>query len=174
MKKILSIVFALFLMVGVVGCSGSSTKDVAFDQVNQNVKDALITALEKGGVAPAKDEQGNPTGYEVVDLKTGGSPFMTFNVDASLIEAGTMYKAMMMTQASQVILLKAASSENVEALKKVLETEQEAQIGLWQTYLPDQFELVQKTTIKTNGNYLIYVTQAESDAIIKAFDQSFK
>ena len=41
-------------------------------------------------------------------------------------------------------------------------------------YLPDQLELVEKSQIVVNGNYVLYVVSEHADAIVAAFNELTK
>jgi hypothetical protein len=80
----------------------------------------------------------------------------------------------MNVNSDEIILLKAKDEAHVKSLKEALEREKEAQIKTWEIYLPDQFEKVKNNVIKTNGNYLLYVTYGNPDEIEAIFDSYFK
>ena len=70
--------------------------------------------------------------------------------------------------------MKAKSNEDAELLKASLQKELDAQIQTWSQYLPDQYEIVKKNVLKTKGEYVVYITYDNVDAVEKIFDEKVK
>jgi hypothetical protein len=72
-----------------------------------------------------------------------------------------------------ILILEAASADKLDGLLAILNTILEAEKELWSQYLPDQYEFVKDTVIKTQGNFIIYITYAEAAALEAIFDGLF-
>ena len=90
------------------------------------------------------------------------------------LEEGTILMQMMNIKSDQIIVLKAKDESKVEDLKAALEKVKEGQMSTWETYLPDQYELVKANKIQTQGNYVLYVTSSQAEEIVKIFEEQVK
>ena len=96
------------------------------------------------------------------------------DLDTDKLTNGKAIAPMVNINADEIILLEAKDEAAVDSLKESLEKELAGQVQTWQQYLPEQYEKVEKNIIKTNGNYLLYVTYTEPKKIEKVFDDLIK
>ena len=59
---------------------------------------------------------------------------------------------------------------NTEAIEKAIAKRQENLEATWETYLPDQYELVKNAKVVTKGGFMIYVINEKSDDIVAKFE----
>ena len=62
----------------------------------------------------------------------------------------------------------------MDAVKEGIEKRNADLVEQWKMYLPDQLELVEKSQIVVNGNYVLYVVSEHADAIVAAFNELTK
>lgn len=108
------------------------------------------------------DEE-DPTGQMYMD---------TMGIDRDLLASGFGYQSMMNVNSTTIIVLEAASADDVPAVKEGLEAYLENQVNIWSQYLPDQYEKVENNIIKTEGNYFIYITYDNPESIEAIFDDA--
>lgn len=174
MKKIILTVLSLALVFTMVGCS-EKTPDVSIKDMMSEIKNIMKEDMIAGGVKEDSFEDGNIPGFMEIDFTAEEkSPFAPENINPEDLEEGIFLGQMINIKSDMIIVLKAKDESKVEALKTELEKIHEQQKGIWETYLPDQYEKVQNTIIKTNGNYLIYITYDSPEKIEDVFDNALK
>ena len=181
-------VMSLILSLAVLGACGnkeadksgseSDKQEVALEEVNQEIKDAISEDLKAGGVEePLVD--GKLMSYFEIDLMNVEDPQRDFyleklGIQQDQLKAGYVIAAMMNVNADEIILLEAKDETAADSLKTALEKELAAQTQTWEQYLPEQFEKVKNNMIKQNGNKLIYITYENPEKIADIFDANTK
>jgi hypothetical protein len=168
MKKIMILLVAMALVLGVTGCTKPVNVPIA--DVLAEVKEAIKAGLLAGGSFTEEDlAEGLPGLVEGNMLE---DDLMLFVSDPDLFEkelisAGCILAPMFNVMSDEVILLKAKDKGAVKELQTALEQEKKNRLQQWESYLPDQYEKVKNTIIKVEGQYLLYTTW-EDPAIIEA------
>src|SRR5690606_33701467 len=133
------------------------------------------------GMPDALKEDGSLDGYIQSDLvhpsedDPQSAMFLErLGIKSDDLEAGFVIAAMMNINSDEIILLQAKDDSKVEELEAALKKELEAQTSTWEQYLPDQYEKVKNNIIKTKGNYLIYITYEDPEALDAVFDEKLK
>jgi hypothetical protein len=186
MKKIKGMAIILVLLL-VAGCSGGTnsgkeeTNAASFEDMMTAIKEQIATDLKDSGVEEEVLVDNKLTYYMETDLTASedSDPAVAIwiekmGLNKEEIANGKVIAALMNVNADEIILLEAKDEKQVASLKKALEKELEGQVQTWKQYLPDQYEKVEKNSIKTNGKYLLYVTYTQPENIEKVFDSSFK
>lgn len=183
MKKILIATLLSIMVIGLVACGDSKdneVKNVPVADIMTGMKEQLAKEIEEDSGENLLEEDGQLSYYAEADLLAEEEdPFAEMFIERSEINKshlaeGVFLAPMMNVNSNKVIVLKAKDKEHVDGLKEALERELEADIATWEQYLPDQYEKVKKNVIKTNGNYLTYITTDDSAALEKIFDEKLK
>ncbi len=74
------------------------------------------------------------------------------------------------TSAETVAIMKVKEEGDVESIKAALQVLVDEKRGEMEDYLPDQFEIVDKSEVKTKGNYVYLVISEQADAITKIIE----
>ncbi len=77
---------------------------------------------------------------------------------------------MMMTQSSSVIIVKPIEGKE-EVVKNELEVYMTKLEEQWETYLPDQYELVKNRKVEFVGEYLVYIISSNNDLVFDAIKE---
>jgi hypothetical protein len=152
---------------------------VTLEEISQKIKEQMAADMKEQGAGEDVLVDGELQGYIEVDLMDDKDPstpiyMEKMKLNKEELEDGIVLAAMMNVNSDEIILLKAKDEVHVKSLKEALEREKEAQIKTWEVYLPDQFEKVKNNVIKTNGNYLLYVTSGNPEKIEEVFDSFFE
>lgn len=75
--------------------------------------------------------------------------------------------------ASEILILKAKSKEDLTELKEKVEARLEKSANSFESYKPDQYELIENKILKVRGNYLILVVSENVLEIDKIIDGEF-
>lgn len=87
------------------------------------------------------------------------------NISPDLLDE-FIVKNSIMTQSSGYYILKPKSGKK-EEVKKLMDKYMKSLETQWQTYLPDQYELVKNRLEEEYGNYLIYIISSDNDLVLK-------
>lgn len=190
MKKLVKII-TMMMMVTLLfaGCAkgnsdneGSNNESetekdvvVAVDDIVAAIKEQIKKDMLEGGVPEENFKDNMLPGFIEEDLKAEEkSPFVTLEINEEDLEEGTLLAPMINLKADQILVLKASDESTISNLEAVLQQVKESQIGVWEQYLPEQYEKVKNNIIKTNGKYLLYVTYDYPEKIEEIFDNMLK
>jgi len=169
LKKLVALLVLLVFAVMVVGCNGGGQgTDISVDDLYEAIKDQIIEDLRDLGFGDEDFAVEEIPGYTYYDLKGDDADYVLTEMDKDLVEEGFVIKATMMLNSDQIVVIKAASGK-IDEVKAALETEQDNQLAMWEDYLADQAEKVRNTIIAVQGDYIIYVTYPDADAIEAIF-----
>lgn len=144
MKKILSAILVICMMMSLAACGGK-TKAVNVDvaAVYDSYKENLPEMLE-----PDEDTLLNFMGIQVSDCK--------------------QYKVAICAEglrADEVWLIEAKDDAAMKNLTELAEMRIQSKLDETETYTPDQFLIVQKAEIVTKGNFLALLISPEVDVL---------
>ncbi|WP_255452431.1 DUF4358 domain-containing protein [Sporosarcina sp. ANT_H38] len=187
--------FGMFICVMViftlVGCSGTGSNDdkkdeaatteVSVKDIMDSVKGQIVQDIKDAGFDDGQTDEEILQSYtetNLVNAKTDNPMTQIFMertaLDKELLAEGLMFNSMFNTNADEIIVLKAKNEKDAETLKASLQKELDAQIQTWERYLPDQYEKVKNNVLKTTGNFVLYVTYDNVDAVEQIFDEKVK
>jgi len=175
MKKVWLVVSLIILAMVMAACGSDSAGDsqdeteaVTMDteevmsQIESQISDDMDGETGMFQCANLTDEE-DPTSQMYID---------TMGIERDLIASGFGYQSMMNVNSTVIMVLEAASTDDVPAVEEGLEAYLDNQVGVWEQYLPDQYEKVENNVIKTAGNYLIYITYDHPENIEAIFDEA--
>lgn len=174
-----------------VGCSGSGSNDgkkdeaatteVSVKEIMDSIKGQIVQDIKDAGFDDGQTDEEILQSYTETDLvnaKTDDPMTQIFMertaLDKELLAEGLMFNPMFNTNSDEIIVLKAKSEKDAESLKASLQKELDAQIQTWERYLPDQYEKVKNNVLKTTGDFVLYVTYDNVDAVEQIFDEKVK
>ena len=154
MKKVLSLMLALVLVLGLAACGGK-TEEVAdvdvnalYDSFGQYMPDMFF---------PDEDTMMNFLGIDAKDCQQ----YMV-----AICAEGM--------RSDEVWLIQAKNASSLEKLKKLAETRIEAKKDETVSYAPDQYVVVEKAVVLTKGNYLALLISPDVDALKAGFEAAFQ
>lgn len=154
-------VFALAVIMVIIlalmtGCSSkdTATKEPSIDEIDQNINDNIDISN--------------------MVLSDNAKLEKLYDIDIEEIEECKLYTAKTNIEANELLLLKVKDGEDVEDIKEEINERIESQANSFKDYLPDEYYLIEKHVLKSNGNYIIFVISEEAEKIENIFDESFK
>lgn len=75
--------------------------------------------------------------------------------------------------ASEILIIKAKSQEDLIEIKEKVEGRLEKSANSFESYRPDQYELIKNKVLKVKGNYLILIVSQEASEIDKIIEKEF-
>ena len=100
---------------------------------------------------------------------TGDDLLNLYGIDPALVEDFQLQVPMMAVHATEIFIAKVAP-ENMESVKNGIALRKQNLLDQWSTYLPDQYELVDKAQVVQSGDYIIFVIAHEADAMVSVFN----
>ncbi len=103
-----------------------------------------------------------------------------YAIDPAVVEEYGVYIPMMMVQATEFAVFKAAGEENVQAVLDGINKRLDYLLESWGNYLPDQLELVQNHKLLVQGEYIMFIVAPEDIAayaenvFLRKFDPSLE
>ncbi|WP_077367090.1 DUF4358 domain-containing protein [Anaerosalibacter sp. Marseille-P3206] len=158
MKKnaftLMGIVVIVFTLL--TGCSSKNTtaKEPSIDEIDQNIKEAV----------------------DISNMVESDSDKLEklYDIDIEEVEDFKLYTAKTNIEANELLLLKVKEEKDIEDIKEDIKDRIETQSSSFKDYLPDEYYLIEKNILKSNGNYIIFVISEEAEKIENIFDESFK
>jgi len=154
MKKAISVMLVLALMLCLAACGGKTEEAVKIDvnalyeSYGQYMPDMFF---------PDEDTMMNFLGISVEDC--------------------AQYKVAICAEgmrADEVWLIEAKDAAALETLQQLAQTRIEAKMDETVSYAPDQYVVVEKAVVLTNGNYLALLISPEVDALKAEFEALFQ
>nr|WP_307988968.1 DUF4358 domain-containing protein [uncultured Niameybacter sp.] len=98
----------------------------------------------------------------------------TYGIDTSLLKSYEVRMPVMIVHSSEIGIFELNNASDAEKVIAGIEKRVEGLKSQWQSYLPDQYELVQNYKTATKGNYVIFVVSEYADTIISSFNAQVK
>lgn len=154
MKKILSLCLALCLVLSLAACGSKEPKAV---DVDVNALYASYSQYLPEMFMPDVDTMLDFVGISVDDC--------------------AQYKVAICAEglrADEVWLIKAKDEAALKNLQELAQSRINAKLDETETYAPDQYLIVQKAELLTNGLYLALLISPDVDALRAGFEAAFK
>lgn len=95
----------------------------------------------------------------------------TYGIDTGLLESYSVNMPMMNVTATEIAVFEVKDEANIDAIKAGIEKRQKALEEQWQSYLPEQLELVQNYKVAVKGNLVLFVISEHADQIVENFEK---
>lgn len=112
----------------------------------------------------------------ISDMKEGDSSKLKklYGIDAGKLDGFALYTAPSNIRADEVALLKVKDANDVSGIKDKISKRIDSQAASFKDYLPEQYFLIEKHVLKSNGNCILFVVSKDATKIEAVFDDSFK
>ncbi len=95
----------------------------------------------------------------------------TYGIDTELLASYSVNMPMMNVHATEIAVFEVKDAANIEAVKAGIEKRQKALEEQWQSYLPEQLELVQNYKVAVKDNLVLFVISEHADQIVANFEK---
>lgn len=154
MKKVISLILAFALLLSLAACGGKQEEAVSLDL------DALFESYSQ-----YLPDMFYPDEATMLN-------FLGINV-----EECTRYKVAICAEgmrSDEVWLIEAKDEAALETLRQLAQTRIESKLEETVSYAPDQYVVVEKAQILTNGLYLALLISPDVDALKAGFEAAFQ
>ena len=93
-----------------------------------------------------------------------------YGIDASTLEEYVFSMSEDATSAETIIIMKAKDASNISSLSDCLQVVVDEKKNEMENYLPEQFAIVEKSSVKTKDNYVWLVISENADDINKIIE----
>lgn len=166
MKKFIALILALVLMLALVGCSGDGKTNPSNEPSTEPVAAKSISDFWTDITETYPDDLPATMELNDEDLQT------VYGIDASKLEEYTVRLPMMNVHATEFFIAKVKDGE-MDAVKDGIQSRLDTVDATWSSYLPEQYELVQKHQIVEAGNYILFVISDKAEAIADTFRTTY-
>ena len=156
MKKLFSLAMALVLALSLAACGqdSGSGKSADLPKVLETMKSEVgfsdVIELDEAGLK-------SNYGIEADDVK---------QFAAKIKSTGTEY--------DQVLLFEGIDTDKANNIKKALDTWYEYEKSQTVSYLPEQYAIIEKCSVKQQGNYVSLIVSEQADKINGIYEESFQ
>jgi hypothetical protein len=160
------------------GCGQSDGGDAVAVQSGSVVEDTAQGADSGEAAAEAKSVEEIYSeieqSVELISPVPMGDAFITnyYGIEPEKLEEYVFAMSEEATSAEAVIILKVKETDDVEAMSKALQVVVDEKRSEMQDYLPEQFEIVDKSSVKSSGNYVYLVISEQADAILQIIEKA--
>lgn len=93
-----------------------------------------------------------------------------YNIDPALLEEYVFSMSEEATSAETVVIMKLKDKADAGTISAALQLVIEEKSGEMENYLPDQYDIVKKSAVKTEGSYVYLVISEQADTIEKIIE----
>ena len=164
----------------------SDTFDKADDNEAQT-EDNAAEATTEGGKTASTDEQTSsvsPTDIfasiqadvDLISPVEMSDDFLEnyYGIDLSLVDSYVCSMSEEATSAETVFIVKLTDSQNSDAISSCVSMVKDDKAAEMQDYLPEQYDIVEKSTVSTSGDYVWLVISENADKINSIIEESIK
>lgn len=175
------IIWAVIATALLGGCGQADSAEVAPVQSESVVGGTAQNADDGGKVAEEIAEAKSveeiyneiEQGVELISPVPMGDGFITnyYGIEPEKLEEYVFAMSEEATSAETVVIMKVKDAGDVEAMCKALQVVVDEKRSEMQDYLPEQFEIVDKSSVKSKGNYVYLVISGQADAILQIIEK---
>ena len=156
MKKLFSVILIFTIVLALSACGGKSAVTIDIDKL---ANDLMSAELFVDQLSSSKDINFDVSGQVGVDL--------------SLCKNYCYYIGSSVT-GEEFGLFECNSEKDAKTVESQMKDRQAALINLYQAYSPEAVARVNASTLKTAGNYVIFVSADKADAAASIVDSAVK
>ena len=154
MKKAVSLLLSLICLVSLAACSGGGAKNADLVKVMEEIE-KQVTMSDMMEIT--ENDLKSVLGVDPVDVK---------QFAAKIKSTGTEY--------DQVLLFEGIDTDKANNIKKALDTWYEYEKSQTVSYLPEQYAIIEKCSVKQQGNYVSLIVSEQADKINGIYEESFQ
>lgn len=151
-----TVLLAILSLTFLLGCSSekSITKAPSIDEITKEIEEAIdISEMKKGDINKLKK---------------------LYDINEDEVEDFALYTASTNIKADEIAIIKVKEDNNIDSIKQKISNRISDQGSIFESYLPEEYFLIEKHVLKNNGNYVLLAVSKDATKIESIFDSSFK
>lgn len=168
-KAVCAGMLAAAVLFGGCGKGEAAAEAAAIEEKNQ--VDGTIEAKEAKPVKEIYEEIAQSVElYSPVEM---ADSFISnyYGIDPEKLEEYVFVMSEEATSAETIVIMKVKDEGDIEKISSALQVVVDEKKGEMEDYLPEQFEIVDKSSVKSKGNYVYLVISESKDAIEKIIEE---
>lgn len=162
-------------MAAIAALSGGCGQGEAAEEATAIEKrNAADEAIEAASVKPVKEIYAEiERSVELHSPVQMADSFISnyYGIDPEKLEEYVFAMSEEATSAETVVIMKVKDEADVEKISSALQVVVEEKRGEMENYLPEQFEIVDKSSVKSKGCYVYLVISQSQEAITKIIEE---
>ena len=155
MKRILCLLFAVLSVAVFASCSTGSTP--ANVDLNAVMKDMKSQVAFTDTIDLTKDDLNSNYGIKSEDVKQFAALADTTGI-----------------KADELVMIEGKNADAAKRIKAALDTRYQEKINANISYLPEQYAIIKKCSVRQNGNYVSMLVSPDAEKIVKIYDGYIK
>lgn len=94
-----------------------------------------------------------------------------YGIDPEKLEEYIFVMSEEATSAETIVIMKVKDEGDVEKISEALQVVVDEKRGEMENYLPEQFEIVDKSSVKSKGSYVYLVISESGDTIVQMIEE---
>lgn len=153
------LIFALALITAVSVCSCSDSGSTAQPEV-ESIVNAIVAEY------PLSDAMSKVEGEDRIMNVYGLSAEDYSEFSAYVNNSGT--------DQDEIVIVKASSSDKVAGIEEKLNNKMTAKLNSTKNYLPEQYAMIEKCEVKSNGNYVRMIISPDAEGMVEIYNAQFE
>lgn len=182
-KRITAAIICTMIAVSICGCSGGNAQSSATESTGSS---DITGSAADSGTDSSDSTEATGAAKEITDkiqadvkfpgMAEIGADRMSgyYDVDADKIESYSAYICGSGAYPDEIAVFKMKSSDDVDAVKTMLEKRVENQTATFKDYTPDEMYKIDGKNVVTNGNYVALIICADNAKAIEDFNSMAK
>lgn len=154
-----ALIFALALITAVSVCSCSDSGSTAEPEV-ETIVNAIIVEY------PLSDAMNKVEGEDKIKNVYGLTTEDYSEFAAYVNNSGT--------EQDEIVIVKAASPDKVAGIEEKLNNKLTAKLNSTKNYLPEQYSMIEKCEVKSNGNYVRMIISPDAEGMVAIYNKQFE
>ncbi len=151
MKKSLCLLISILSVILFAGCSnGGTNANVDLSAVMKDIK-SQVTFTDTMDLT--KDDLNSNYGIKAEDVKQF----------AALVDTTGI-------KADELVMIEGKDADSAKRIKTALDTRYQDKINANITYLPEQYAIIKKCSVRQSGNYVSMLVSPNAEKIVKIYD----
>ncbi|WP_255884486.1 MULTISPECIES: DUF4358 domain-containing protein [unclassified Ruminococcus] len=156
-KTLVILMIAALTALSVCACGGSDGgKTPAVADIAQAIIDKYPLSSAMSQVT-GEDKIKNVYGFDAADYS---------EIAAYVNNSGT--------EQDEIVIVKASSSDKVDAIKEKLQNRMTAKMNSTKNYLPEQYEMISKCEVASKGDYVRMFISPNAEDMVNIFNAQFE
>lgn len=151
------VVLALAIAIGILtGCSGrgGGYETLTAADVGERIQQATsLSEMQRGDA---------------------GKLQKMYHIEASDVADFVLYTAVSNVKADEVAVIKVKDASEIESVMDQIRQRIEAQTVKFKDYRPEEYYLIEKHVLKSNGPFVFFAVLKDADRMERAFDEALK
>lgn len=158
MKKFAAILMTLCLLFALTACGGDTKTETAAP------KNADLTAVY-AGFGLSGDDMLTLAQTDLMDM---------YGIEPADVKQFAGAVNLTGISAEEIVLIEAVDADAAARVKTQLDARYESKANQMRDYLPDEYAIIEKCSVRVDGNYVAMIVSANAETYVAAYEAAIK